>query len=67
MSYCMNACKTISVMCAEAQSKGKKIIRINKIWDLVDNAIELDLSIQTTSPIDNNYSTEKETNGGSSN
>ena len=61
MSYCMRACKIVSQMCAEAKSKGKNIIRINKIQRLIDTAIEADLAVKTTSPIDFNYSSEKDT------
>lgn len=44
MSHCMSACKTIVMMCEEARAMGKKHLRINKIENLADQAVQEDLS-----------------------
>lgn len=44
MNSCIHACKTIVQMCEEARAMGKKHIRINKIENLADQAVQEDLS-----------------------
>ena len=41
---CIHACKTIVQMCEEARAMGKKHLRINKIENLADQAVQEDLS-----------------------
>ena len=43
MNECYYACKQIAQLCDEAQMKGKKVIRVNKIINIVYNALMADL------------------------